>query len=205
MPLLIALLMLGQAAQAPAAIAAAKNASAQVSAAQKKNSEALEPHPQAPTTSSQAAPQPGVQAPGAPALSTSPGQAAEASVPSSGAGQASQGAYTYDPSGRRDPFVSLLLGGGETRPSGASRPPGLPGLLIGEVSVKGVLKAKGSFVAILQSSDTKTYLAHSGDRVMDGTVKSITQDAVVFSQNVNDPLSLVKQREVRKTIRPETR
>src|SRR5207237_1585338 len=121
MPLLIALLMLGQAAQAPAAIAAAKNASAQVSAAQKKNSEALEPHPQAPTTSSQAAPQPGVQASGAPALSTSPGQAAEASVPSSGAGQASQGAYTYDPSGRRDPFVSLLLGGGETRPSGASR------------------------------------------------------------------------------------
>ena len=46
---------------------------------------------------------------------------------------------------------------------------------------------------------------NAGDRVMDGTVKSITQDAVVFSQNVNDPLSLVKQREVRKTIRPETR
>jgi len=185
MALLIALLMLGQAAQAPAAIAAAKNASAQVSEAQKKNSEALEPHPAAPSTSS--------------------GQAAEAPAPAAGAGQAAQGAYTYDPSGRRDPFVSLLLGGAETRPSGASRPAGLPGLLIGEVSVKGVVKAKDSFVAILQSSDTKTYLAHTGDRVMDGTVKSITQDAVVFSQNVNDPLSLVKQREVRKTIRPETR
>jgi hypothetical protein len=36
-------------------------------------------------------------------------------------------------------------------------------------------------------------------------VKTITQDAVVFSQDVSDPLSLVKQREVRKTIRPEAR
>ena len=64
------------------------------------------------------------------------------------------------------------MGGAATHPTGASRPPGLPGLLIGEVSVKGVLKAKGAFVAILQSSDTKTYLAHAGDRVMDGAVKS---------------------------------
>lgn len=190
MHLLIAVLMFGQAAQAPAAIAAAKGASAQVSAAQKKNSEALEP----PAT-------PGVQAP-----STSPGQppAGPGGPPPAEAPEA-QGAYSYDANGRRDPFVSLLLGGSETRPTGASRPPGLPGLLIGEVSVKGVLKSKGAFVAILQASDSKTYLAHSGDRVMDGSVKSITQDAVVFSQDVNDPLSLVKQREVRKTIRPETR
>ncbi len=40
---------------------------------------------------------------------------------------------------------------------------------------------------------------------MDGSIKSIAQDAVVFSQDVNDPLSLVKEREVRKTIRPETK
>jgi hypothetical protein len=32
-------------------------------------------------------------------------------------------------------------------------------------------------------------------------VKSITQDTIVFSQDVNDPLSLVKQKEVRKTLR----
>jgi Tfp pilus assembly protein PilP len=98
-----------------------------------------------------------------------------------------------------------LLRGGDTRPAGAARPPGLPGLLIAEISVKGVLKAKNAFVAILQASDSKTYIARSGDKVMDGSVKSITQDAVVSSQDVNDPLSLVKQREVRKTIRPETR
>jgi type IV pilus assembly protein PilP len=192
MQLLLAFVILGQAAQVLPAINAAKGASAAVSDAQKKNSEALEPRPASAAVSPTAE---------APAPSTAAGQArasgAEPPPP--------QGAYTYDPSGRRDPFVNLLMGGAATRPAGASRPPGLPGLLIGEVSVKGVLKSKGAFVAILQSSDTKTYLAHSGDKVMDGAVKSITQDAVVFSQEVNDPLSLVKQREVRKTIRPETR
>jgi Tfp pilus assembly protein PilP len=193
MQLLLALVMLGQAAQALPAINAAKNASAAVTDAQKKNSEALEPPSSVPPA-------------GAPATSSAPGQAPAAQPGAQPAeAPAPPGAYTYDPSGRRDPFVSLLLGGASTRPTGASRPPGLPGLLIGEVSVKGVLKSKGAFVAILQSSDTKTYLAHTGDKVMDGAVKSITQDAVVFSQEVNDPLSLVKQREVRKTIRPETR
>jgi Tfp pilus assembly protein PilP len=198
MPLLIALVMLGQAAQVLPAIGAAKNASAQVSEAQKKNSEALDPAlkgaaPPAPATSSGQAP------------STGAGQAPSAGSAQTAEAPAAEGAYTYDPNGRRDPFLNLLLGGSETRPTGASRPPGLPGLLIGEVSVKGVLKSKGAFVAILQAPDGKTYLTHMGDSVMDGAVKSITPDAVVFSQDVHDPLSLVKQREVRKTIRPETR
>jgi hypothetical protein len=37
---------------------------------------------------------------------------------------------------------------------------------------------------------------------MDGSIKAITNDSVVFSQDVNDPLSMVKQKEVRKTVRP---
>jgi hypothetical protein len=36
---------------------------------------------------------------------------------------------------------------------------------------------------------------------MDGSVKAIELDKVVFSQDVNDPLSLVKQREVSKAVR----
>jgi len=42
--------------------------------------------------------------------------------------------------------------------------------------------------------DVPAYLA-------DGSVKTITQDGVVFSQDVHDPLSLVKQREVPKRVR----
>ncbi len=109
-------------------------------------------------------------------------------------------AFTYNPEGRRDPFVSLLGRGGDPRLSGV-RPTGVPGLLINEISIKGILRDRGGFVAMIQGSDNKTYVIKAGDRLLDGTVKSIVLDAVVFSQDVNDPLSLVKQKEIRKTLR----
>lgn len=193
----------GAAAQAPrppAAIAAAKDAAAKVEAAQQKNAEALKPAPQ-PSSAPAPAPAAATSSPqaAAPAVSPAGGSAEPTVVP------AAQGAYAYDPNGRRDPFVNLLSRGSDMRATGATRPPGLPGQLIQELTLKGVLKAKAGFVAVFQASDNKTYIAHPGDRVLDGSVKSIAQDAVVFSQDVNDPLSLVKQREVRKTIRPETK
>jgi type IV pilus assembly protein PilO len=111
-----------------------------------------------------------------------------------------QPGYAYDPAGRRDPFVSPLGRGEETRPT-AARPPGLSGLLIGEVTVKGVLRDRTEFLAMLQAPDNKTYTVRVGAKLLDGSVKSINQDQVVFSQEVNDPLSLVKQREVPKPVR----
>jgi hypothetical protein len=54
---------------------------------------------------------------------------------------------------------------------------------------------------MIQSPDSKTYIVRPGDRLFDGTVKSIVSDKVVFSQDVNDPLSLVKQREIPKAVR----
>ena len=109
-------------------------------------------------------------------------------------------AYTYEPEGRRDPFVSLLARGSDPS-SAASRPAGLPGLLINEVIVKGIVRDRSGFIAMIQGPDTKTFIVRGGDKLMDGTVKSITADTVVFSQDVNDPLSLVKQREIRKTMK----
>jgi Tfp pilus assembly protein PilP len=109
-------------------------------------------------------------------------------------------AYTYRPEGRRDPFVSLV-GRGTDPKSATNRAPGLPGMLINEISLKGIMKERAGFVAMLQGTDKKTYLVRPGQRLLDGTVKSITPDSVIFSQDVNDPLSLVKQREVRKTLR----
>jgi len=110
-------------------------------------------------------------------------------------------AYTYNPEGRRDPFISMLLRGIDLRGGPMTRPDGVPGLLINEVTVKGVVKSPRGFIAMLLSPDNKTYIVRPNDRLFDGTVKAITVDAVVFSQEVNDPLSLVKQREVRKPLR----
>jgi hypothetical protein len=173
------------------AINAAKRAKAATEAAQKKNAEALDPAP-AP------APQAPAGAPAAPAAR--PPSAPPPSAASGGAG------YSYDPAGRRDPFVSLTARGGDLPAAGGARPSGPAGLLVNEITVKGILKSpKGGFIALVQAPDNRTYIIHAGDKVFDGAVKQITQDAVVFSQDVNDPLSLVKQREVRKSIRPEAR
>jgi Tfp pilus assembly protein PilP len=109
-------------------------------------------------------------------------------------------AYSYDPRGRRDPFVSLLSRGTETRAPG-TRATGPQWLSIGEVTVKGIVRDRSGFIAMIQGPDTKTFIVRSGEKLMDGTVKAITADSVVFSQDVNDPLSMVKQKEVRKTVR----
>lgn len=110
--------------------------------------------------------------------------------------------YTYDPQGRRDPFVSLLRRGSDvTRSSAGSRANGLAGLETSEVTLKGTIASQGTYVGILQGSDNKTYIVRAGDKLLDGTIRAISPDSMVIAQQVTDPLSLEKQREVRKVLR----
>ncbi len=108
-------------------------------------------------------------------------------------------AYTYDPAGRRDPFVSLLSRGIE--PAAGKKLAGLGGITTAEMMLRGVLQSRDSYVALISGSDGKTYSAHVNDRLLDGVIQSVTPEAIVIMQEVNDPLSLVKQREVRKGFR----
>lgn len=128
-----------------------------------------------------------------------PGGTAQRAQPT--AAPAQPETYAYNPEGRRDPFVSLLNRGAIDLGPEDRRPSGLTGLTINEVALRGIVLSRGSYVAILQAPDTKTYIVRPNDRLYDGTVKSITADTVVFMQEVHDPLSLVKQREVRKSLR----
>ena len=111
--------------------------------------------------------------------------------------------FTYSPDGRRDPFVNLLRRGTGVDLSAVSgpRPNGLKGLGTGEVTLKGTMASKGAYVAILQGSDARTYVVHPGEKLFDGTVRTITADSMVILQQVNDPLSKETQREVRKVLR----
>ena len=142
-------------------------------------------------TSAQGAPavqpkQPAAPQPAAPATATpAPAPAAEA--------------YTYDPAGRRDPFVSLLSRGIE--PTTGKKLTGLSSLTTGEVMLRGVMQSRNSYVALLSGPDGKTYSARVNDRLLDGVIRSVTPQGIVIMQEVNDPLSLVKQREVRKGLR----
>jgi type IV pilus assembly protein PilP len=140
----------------------------------------------------------GGQAPASPAPPAAPAAPAVATKPAEQV--ASPSGYSYNPEGRRDPFVSLV-GRGNDAKQGGDRAAGIPGLLVSEVTVKGVIRGRSGYIAMIQAPDNKTYIVKSGDRLLDGAVKTITQDGVVFSQDVNDPLSLVKQREVPKRVR----
>ena len=107
--------------------------------------------------------------------------------------------YTYNRDGRRDPFVSLLSRGAESAPGAKTL--GLGGMATADLMVRGVLQSRGTFVAIVSGPDGKTYRAHANDRLLDGIIRSVTPQGIVVMQEVNDPLSLVKQREVRKGLR----
>jgi Tfp pilus assembly protein PilP len=115
--------------------------------------------------------------------------------------EAAPGAYTYDPQGRRDPFVSLLKPvSADTGPK--TRPPGLKGFLIQEVALKGIVRTPRGFTAMLLGTDGKSYFVATGDRLFDGLITAIDATTVTFRQEVTDPLSTVKSREVKKTLYP---
>jgi len=112
------------------------------------------------------------------------------------------GDYVYAAEGRRDPFVpAISRGPAVAPPTGLRRPPGLAGLATAEFVVRGILQSQGAWVAMVRATDGRTYTVHAGDRLFDGVVHAITADAVVISQEVNEPLSTAKQREVRKPLR----
>jgi Tfp pilus assembly protein PilP len=127
-----------------------------------------------------------------------PAQAAAAQTPASE--PAPGGMYAYQSDGRRDPFVSLLGIGADSR-GAQKRAEGAAGLAVAELSVRGVMQSRGALVAMVQGPDNRTYIVHQGDKLLDGTIKSITPQGLVIVQEVNDPLSLAKQREVRKLLR----
>lgn len=109
--------------------------------------------------------------------------------------------FTYSPDGRRDPFVSLIARGSEPRGRSGEAGAGLAGLAVAELSVRGVVQTGRGPVAMVQAPDGRTYLARANDQLLDGTIKTVTPDGLVILQEVNDPLSLVKQREIRKLLR----
>jgi Tfp pilus assembly protein PilP len=138
----------------------------------------------------------GAPAPAGPATAAAPAAAATEKKPDAIEPQG----FTYSADGRRDPFVSLMRRGVETTPT-TNRAAGLAGLGTAEVNLRGTLKTQGGFVGIVEGVDKKTYIVRAGDKLSDGSIRTITADAMVILQRVNDPLSLAKEHEVRKLLR----
>jgi Tfp pilus assembly protein PilP len=142
----------------------------------------------------------------APAAPAQPPAAATPAPPPAKPATATQAApppqetYTYRPEGRRDPFLNLIGTGTEARMT-SRKGEGPTGLTVGEITVRGIMQSRGSLVAMIQGPDKKTYIVHQGDKLLDGTIKTIMPEGLVVVQEVKDPLSLIKQREIRKLLR----
>jgi Tfp pilus assembly protein PilP len=72
---------------------------------------------------------------------------------------------------------------------------------VNDISVRGIMESRGALMAMVQGPDNKTYIVRQGDKFLDGTIKAVTLQGLVVVQEVNDPLSLVKQREIHKLLR----
>src|SRR6185503_15242556 len=86
--------------------------------------------------------------------------------------------YSYRAEGRRDPFQSLIGTGSEAEAT-SRRGEGPAGMALGEVSVRGIMQSRGALVAMIQGPDTKTYIVHPGDKLLDGTIKTITPQGLI--------------------------
>ena len=112
---------------------------------------------------------------------------------------------TYDDGGRRDPFVSLIV---ERAPSVATggnsmeaRAKGLAGVSVVDAAVKGVITSGEKWIAIIAGPNGAMYLAHTNDKLHDGSVRRIDRDAVLFVVRVADGTGKMIAREVKKPIR----
>ena len=54
-------------------------------------------------------------------------------------------------------------------------------MVVAEISVRGILQSRGALVAMITGPDGKTYIVHQGDKLMDGTIKSITPQGLVVT------------------------
>ena len=93
--------------------------------------------------------------------------------------------YSYQPRGRRDPFVNPVPKTetvDEDSPKPLARPDGLPGVLVSEVKLSGIIYSPAATMKkAMLVVGRSTYFAKQGDSLFDGVIKEIRPNEVVFA------------------------
>jgi len=144
---------------------------------------------------------------GAGTQAQAPARPAAAPQAPAAAPQAAQKPAPAPRPGARDPFVTLLKpkteeGGGPTR----SCPPGVRGLLVGQLELSGVVRTPTEMIAITNvAGSARTYFLREGNTLCNGRVAKITPDALIMEEEVIDTQGKTSMREVSKKIPAEAR
>ncbi len=108
----------------------------------------------------------------------------------------------YNPRGRRDPFRNLIAG------RDVSEKPivrGIAQMYINDVSLIGIVKARGKYTAIVNGPQGFPYNIKVGQKFADGFVLSIEASMVVFRMTEERGIPLRRPKDIIKEIKPEER
>jgi hypothetical protein len=109
---------------------------------------------------------------------------------------------TYQRAGRKDPFMDLLAGRETKR---ETTPSGKPEIYIDDLTVIGIVKARGKFTAVATGPQEFPLFIDVGQRFSDGFVLSIQESKVTFRKTKERGFPLFKPKDIVKEIHPEER
>jgi Tfp pilus assembly protein PilP len=108
----------------------------------------------------------------------------------------------YQRAGRKDPFRDLLAGRDTEREATAS---GKPITYIDDITLIGIVKARGKFTAIITGPQEFPMFIAVGQTFSDGYVLSIQESSITFRKTKERGFPLFKPRDIVKEIHPEER
>ena len=110
---------------------------------------------------------------------------------------------SYDPSGRRDPFLPMFQAGQQVELD-SSLPP-LQRVGLTELSLIGVLWGNYGYTAMVQTPDGKGYSIRRGTRIgpNNGVVSSITERGIIVQERFTDVYGNKQEREYVKLLHPK--
>jgi Tfp pilus assembly protein PilP len=103
---------------------------------------------------------------------------------------------------RRDPFVNPIVQ--QRAASSSACATGKRCLVIGQITLKGIIISPEGMLAIIENGANRTYFLHVNDPLFDGMVERITRDSITFRENVSDSLGrpLGTREVVKKIVAP---
>lgn len=111
--------------------------------------------------------------------------------------------YTYDPSGRRDPFTPLIQSGSGGEKTKRALPP-LQRVGLTEINLIGIIWGGFGYTAMVQTPDGKGYAVRRGTRIgpNNGVVSKVTQNSIVVTERFTDIYGKDQEREYVKLLHP---
>jgi len=98
---------------------------------------------------------------------------------------------------QRDPFVSPVVE--RFRTAATCTGSGKQCLVVGEISLHGVVSSPGGFIAVVMNGE-HTYFLRENDPLADGEVERITKDAIILRERTLDFLGRPSTREITKKL-----